>query len=270
VAVWRPPERPGWMAPEECAAVQEAVRVREVLVRVHDPGCRVRHLVGATTLLDEAYPKAEIAELYHKIWQIELDTRPPRAALQMGHLRCLTPFMVEKEIWAHCLGYNLVRKVAAQAALRAQARPRQVSSEAAPQVVRGGWQKLTGTTGAGYRRLAKSLPRALRKQRVGHRPGRCEPRAVKRPPKPHQRLREARAAARAKLVGKGPAAKQTQTTGVGIPSSAAGGQNRWGSGSAAGQRGERRQTTPRAGGEGAPGGRGPGRRQGRLRGRRCI
>jgi len=36
--------------------------------------------------------------------------------LQMDHLRCQTPFMVEKEIWAHMLGYNLLRKVAVQAA----------------------------------------------------------------------------------------------------------------------------------------------------------
>src|SRR5262249_46369584 len=98
-------------------------------------------------------------------------------------------------------GYNLVRKVAAQAALLCQRSPRSVSFQATLQVVRGGWQKLTEATGADYVRLAKSLLRALRKQRVGQRPGRCEPRAAKRRAKPQAQLKEPRAAAQAKLLG---------------------------------------------------------------------
>src|SRR5712692_8201361 len=70
VAVWRRPERPDWMTQAEYAEIAETIRVREVLVQVNEPGCRVRHLVIATTLLDaEEYPKEDIAELYHKRWQ---------------------------------------------------------------------------------------------------------------------------------------------------------------------------------------------------------
>jgi putative transposase len=202
VAVWRRPERPAWMTPEEYARVPETIKVREVLVEVDEPGCRVRRLVIATTLVDAGvYTKEDIAELYQQRWQIELDIRTLKSTLQMDCLRRLTPFMAEKEIWAHCLGYNLVRKVAAQAAQLSQVSPREVSFKATLQVVRGGWQKLTETTGDDYVRLAQSLLRALRKQRVGNRPGRCEPRAVKRRPKPQARLKEPRAAARAKLLG---------------------------------------------------------------------
>jgi putative transposase len=211
VVRWRRPERPEWMTPEEYADIPETITVREVLVQVNEPGCRVRHLVIATTLLDaEAYTKAEIAELYHKRWCVELDLRTLKATLQMDTLRCLTPFMVEKEIWAHCLGYNLVRKVAAQAALLCQTSPRSVSFTATLQVVRGGWQKLTEATGDAYVRLARSLLRALRKQRVGNRPGRCEPRAVKRRAKPHPHLKEPRAAAKAKLLGSHQSKKKTR------------------------------------------------------------
>jgi putative transposase len=203
VAVWQRPERPDWMTQAEYAEMPETLRVREVLVEVNEPGCRVRHLVIATTLLDaQEYSTEDIAELYSKRWQIELDIRTLKATLQMDQLRCRTPFMVAKEIWAHCLGYHLVRKVAAQAALSAGVSPREVSFKATLQVVRGAWQTLTAMTGDDYVRLAKSLLRVLRKQRVGQRPGRCEPRAVKRRPKPHKQLREPRAAAIAKLLGK--------------------------------------------------------------------
>jgi putative transposase len=210
VTLWRRPERPDWMSEAEYGVLPETIRVREVFVEVNEPGCRVRYLVVATTLLDATvYSKEEIAELYHKRWQIELDIRTLKATLQMDHLRCLTPFMVEKEVWAHCLGYNLVRKVAAQAALLAECSPRELSFKAALQVVRGGWHKMTELTGADYVRLGQTLLRALRKQRVGDRPGRCEPRAVKRRPKPHKRLREPRAVAQAKLLGKSGLPRQT-------------------------------------------------------------
>ena len=213
VVVWQRPQRPKWMTPEEYAAIPQTLTVREVQVQIHEPGCRVDELVIATTLLDaQQYSKEDIEELYHKRWHVELDIRTLKATLQMDQLRCRTPFMVEKEIWAQVLAYNLVRKVAAQAALFAQVRPRELSFKATLQVVRGGWQKCTATTGDDYVRLAKSLLRSLRKQRVGHRPGRCEPRAVKRRGKPYKHLREPRAAARAKLLQPRQARKKAQTT----------------------------------------------------------
>jgi Transposase DDE domain len=75
----------------------------------------VKNLVVITTLLDGAgYSSDAIADLYHRRWQAELEIRAIKATLKMDELRCLTPFMIEKEIWAHFLGYNLIRKVAAQ------------------------------------------------------------------------------------------------------------------------------------------------------------
>jgi hypothetical protein len=213
VVVWQRPQRPKWMTAEEYATIPKTLTVREVRVQIQEPGCRVNELVIATTLLDaEEYPKEDIEKLYHKRWHVELDIRTLKATLQMDQLRCLTPFMVEKEIWAHVLGYNLVRKVAAQAALFAQVSPRDLSFKATLQVVRGGWQKCTETSGDDYVRLAKSLLQSLRRQRVGNRPGRCEPRAVKRRGKPHKHLREPRAAARAKLLQPGKAKKKGRAT----------------------------------------------------------
>jgi putative transposase len=201
VVVWQRPARPAWLSVEEYATIPATLEIREIRVTVQEPGSRVREFVVATTLLEaEAYGAAALAELYHQRWQVELDIRSLKTTLQMDKLRCLTPFMIEKEIWAHVLAYNLIRKVAAQAALEGQVTPRSLSFKAVQQVLRGGWQKLTQTTGEEYVRLSRSLLGALRKERVGNRPGRCEPRAVKDRGKPHRRLQEPRAAARAKLL----------------------------------------------------------------------
>jgi hypothetical protein len=77
--------------------VKNAVRRTDTLrVQIAEPGCRVRTLVLATTLLDgEEYPKEDLEELYHKRWHVELDVRSLKVTLGMDRLRCLTPFMVE-------------------------------------------------------------------------------------------------------------------------------------------------------------------------------
>ena len=47
--------------------------------------------------------------------------------MQMDVLRCKTPEMVEKEVWAHLLAYNLVRATMARAAEAHEAEPRRLS-----------------------------------------------------------------------------------------------------------------------------------------------
>ena len=54
----------------------------------------------------------------------------------MDPLRCKTPAMVEKEIWAFWLGYNLVRQVSCQAAAGGGIHPREVSFAATNSTVR--------------------------------------------------------------------------------------------------------------------------------------
>jgi hypothetical protein len=55
--------------------------------------------------------------------------------MQMDVLRCKTPDMVRKEIWMHLLAYNLIRTVMAEAAERADRRPREVSFKGALQTL---------------------------------------------------------------------------------------------------------------------------------------
>src|SRR3954470_23979239 len=68
-------------------------------------------------------------------WQIELDLRSIKSAMQMGELRCKTPEMVRKEVWAHLLAYNLIRTVMAQAAAKHDIPPRSISFTGAMQTL---------------------------------------------------------------------------------------------------------------------------------------
>jgi putative transposase len=201
IVEWEKPQRPEWLSAELYAQLPDKIRMREICRQVCEPGCRVKELVIATTLLDaRAYGADEVAELYSKRWLVELDIRALKTTLRMDCLECKTPFMVEREIWAHLLAYNLVRKVGAQVAQRVGAQPRSLSFKATKQAILAGWQQATRLQGTDYVRVAKAMLKLLRKEKVGDRPGRCEPRAVKRRPKPHKLLTEPREQARAKLL----------------------------------------------------------------------
>jgi hypothetical protein len=179
----------------------KTLAVREVRVHVAEPGFRVETLVVVTTLLEgDVYDKESIGDLYRERWQVELDIRSLKVGLQMDHLRCQTPFMVDKEVWANVLSYNLVRKVAAQAAALHHYHPRQISFTATKQAVEGSWHALTVAAPDGALALGQYVLNEVAKQRVGDRPGRCEPRAVKRRPKKQKLLTTPRADAKAALV----------------------------------------------------------------------
>jgi Transposase DDE domain len=198
---WHKPQRPRWMSQEVYDRLPATVAVREVRTEVRQPGYRVRELVVVTTLADaQQYSKQDLTDLYHERWHVELDIRSIKTVLGMERLRCLTPFMVRKEMWAYWLGYNLVRKVSAQAALERGLHPRQISFTATKQALWEAWQQLTMGSQQRRQALGRALLRALGKEEVGDRPRRCEPRAVKHRPKPHPLLMKPRGQARAELL----------------------------------------------------------------------
>jgi DDE family transposase len=201
VVVWQRPQRPAWMDEATYATIPATLTVRELRVAIATPGCRTEEIVVVTTLTDATrYGKGAVADLYHDRWHVEPDIRAIKQSLQMDHLRCQTPFMVEKEIWAHFLGYNLIRKASCQAALLQEVHPREVSFTATKQTVNAARSQLTQASRAERVRQGELLLRAVGNQRVGHRPDRCEPRLVKRRPKQYKHLRVPRAQARARLL----------------------------------------------------------------------
>ena len=55
------------------------------------------------------------------------DLKSLKQTLQMDILRCKTPELVRKELWTHILAYNLIRTIAAQAAIKHGIEPRTIS-----------------------------------------------------------------------------------------------------------------------------------------------
>jgi len=206
VVEWPKPQKPRTIDREAYAALPASLTVRECRVRVDQPGFRTRALVIATTLLDaRAYAKGDLAQLYRARWNAELDLRSLKQTLQMDALRCKTPELVRKELWAHVLVYNLIRTVIAQAAVRHGAEPRSISFKGAVQTLEA-FQPVLALRGrqdpASDDALFQHLLDAIASHRVGERPDRFEPRRRKRRPKPYDRLMKPRhEAKRAMLKG---------------------------------------------------------------------
>jgi putative transposase len=197
---WDRPARPEWLDEATYESLPRYLSVRELLVHVVQPGRRTRRLIVATTLLDRRqYSQEAVAALYGARWQVELDIRSLKSHLGLGELRCQSPEMVAKELWGGLLAYNLVRKVGCQAALLRGLCPRQISFTAVRQALCAGLKQRVLADPAERLRVGVVLLERLGQERVGDRPGRVEPRAVKRGAKGYPRLRQPRARARARL-----------------------------------------------------------------------
>jgi hypothetical protein len=128
---------------------------------------------------------------------VEIDLRSIKTQMRMDILRCQTPAMVRKEIWAHLLAYNLIRKVMAQAAQEHGVAPRQLSFAGAQQTVTEFRTLLLTAAAVDLPAVGRAILQAIASHRVGDRPGRWEPRKVKRRPKGYSRMLRPRAQERA-------------------------------------------------------------------------
>ncbi len=173
----KPRQRPTWLSVVDYAALPDTIVVRELRYTIAVPGRRTRVITLATTLLDpNRYPAAEVAALYGQRWQIETNFRHLKQTMRMDVLRCKTVEGVHKELLMYALIYNLVREVMLQAAERQNVPIERISFIDA------------------VRWLAEAVlgPVELKLRLVPDRPGRIEPRAVKRRPKQYPRLNRPR------------------------------------------------------------------------------
>ena len=98
----------------------------------------------------------------------------------------------------HLLAYNLIRTVMADAAERHQLSPRDLSFAGALQTLSAFRDVIRLAPRSDWPRLYQAMLQAISRHRVGDRPNRHEPRAVKRRPKPHPLLNAPRKKARKK------------------------------------------------------------------------
>lgn len=182
----KPKVRPSWMTERQFAQAPDRLTVRELQV-----GGKT---LVTTLLCAKRIPKGELKSLYRQRWHVELDFRHLKTTMGMEMLGSKSPSMAIKEIWVHLLAYNLIRRMMLQAANIESVLPRQLSFKHALQLCMASRHYLAYLEGSAW-----DLLRLIAKQRVGQRPGRIEPRAVKRRPKPFPFLTEQRDLAREKL-----------------------------------------------------------------------
>jgi hypothetical protein len=188
VVVWfKPKRKPSWMTTQEYAALPGEITVRELRYRVEVPGYRVREITLVTTLLEAAtYPASELAEVYYRRWQVEVNFKHVKISMKMDVLRCETVEGVLKELAVFCLAYNLVRSAMAESA-----RLRGVAADRVSLVDAVRW--LIGAEEADVTVLVINPSRR----------GRVEPRVVKRRPKQYMRMTKPRSELRKQLPKKG-------------------------------------------------------------------
>ena len=192
---WKKPAKPSWMSDEEYESYSREITVREM---------RVNSKILVTTVLSsQKIPKNALGEFYCKRWHVELDIRNIKTTVGAEMLSCKTSAMCEKEMWVYFLAYNLIRLLMCGAAKHGGMQPRELSFKHTLQV----WVAWRRTYPQCKRYDIAELYLLIVQIRVGKRPGRVEPRAVKRRPKPYPRLKQPRQKEREKIEKQGHSAK---------------------------------------------------------------
>jgi hypothetical protein len=196
VILWQRPNKPRGMSGEKYRSYPQSLTVRQVSVDARDKNNRAEQFKVVTTILDASIGGAQIGGLYERRWEGEVDIRSIKSTMKMDVLRCKSPEMVEKEIWAHLLAYNLLRTVMAVAASESKVEPRKISFKGAKQTLSAFAPKLEAARPEQRAGLVEAMILAVGYHRVGSRPGRWEPRAWKRRAKPTRRLGHPRCVAK--------------------------------------------------------------------------
>jgi hypothetical protein len=172
------------MSQEMYEQMPPTIRLREIRYTVTQPGRKQQPFVIITTLFSEDNKQEvtydEIAELFGFRWNAELDIRSIKTHLNLNHLRCKSPAMVHREFWTTLLAYNAIRTTIAICASLTSVAMRNISFVSCCQFVLAAWDVALNLTTESLERLHLSRLRQISKCLVGMRPGRFEPRVIKK------------------------------------------------------------------------------------------
>lgn len=181
------------LTPEEWQALPDKLTVRILRFTAVIRGRR-QPVVLVTTLLDPVlYPAHELIALYRRRWEMELTLRHLKTTMGMEQLRCQSPEMARKELLAYLVAYNLIRCLMAEAVAEAGVLMARVSFKGTVDAVRNYSAEMRAARSKGKREeLWTRLVATIAADLVPERPGRSEPRAAKRRPKPYPLLNKPR------------------------------------------------------------------------------
>jgi Transposase DDE domain len=188
---WTKPTRPSaWLSALQWAGLPTELTVRVVKGSCYQKGFRMRQVKLVTTLLDpERYPAREILQAYLRRWRLEMCLDDLKTTLQMDLLRSRSPEMAQKELYARLTAHNLLRYLRAKAATEHSVSLERISFKGTLDTVRHFSQALARVRSKAKRQeLWSELLDSLAEDLLPERPGRREPRAVKRKKNKYPRL----------------------------------------------------------------------------------
>lgn len=172
ITVWKKPRRPEWMSKDAYKQYPKEIQIREF---------KVNGIVYMTTLTDASmYPKKELHTLYKRRWEIELHLRSIKTHMGMDRPVSTTPGMVRKEIAIHLLAYNIIREIMLGGCIQEGALPTQISFKGTLQLLNKFNPYFISCQKDKKQALYSQVFSLLVKNKVGKRPGRVEPRAIRK------------------------------------------------------------------------------------------
>ncbi len=183
-----------WLSPLQRRKLPPALALRAVKGSFHYDGFRVRQVTVVTTLLDpEEYPAQEILMAYLRRWRLEMCLDDLKSTLRLESLRGRSPAMVHREFYMRLIAHNLIRCAMAEAAREHGAPLERISFKGSLDSLRQFSCAMAQARSNKMREhLWAELLRILAADLVPERPGRREPRAVKRQKRKYPRLKGSR------------------------------------------------------------------------------
>jgi len=184
------PRASPWLTALQWAGLPSQITLRAVRGRCYQKGFRVRQVTVVTTLLDpQLYPAEEILRAYLWRGRLEMCLDDLKTTLAMETLRGRSPEMAQKELYTRLIAHNFIRLLLAQAAAQHQVPLERISFKGSLDALRQFSQAMSqARTQKKRRQLWEQLLETLAADLVPERPGRREPRAVKRKKNKYPRL----------------------------------------------------------------------------------
>ena len=182
----KPPKKPRYLPNYLWKRVPLELTVRVLRFQLKVRGFRPQSVTLATTLIDaKIYPAQDVAQLYARRWKIELWFRDIKTSMGMEVLRCQSPRMAHKELEMFFIAYNLIRALMTEASAIYEVPLDRISFKGTVDATRQFSIAIAqARSKKKQRQLINELIAVLARDEVPARPGRREPRAVKRRPKP--------------------------------------------------------------------------------------
>jgi hypothetical protein len=188
--VWHKPRKASaFVEPQRWQDLPAQVTVRVLRAQLARKGFRTAEFTLVTTLLDPVlYPASELLAAYARRWRLEMCLDDLKTTLGMEQMSCRTPAMVHKELLVFLTAHNLVRWLMVSAAVQAQASLECISFKGTLDAFRQWSQAMVQPRARRLKAdaLWRQLLGVIAADALPLRPGRSEPRAVKKRSKyPH-------------------------------------------------------------------------------------